>query len=209
MATAQSSSTTKVVPAIIVGGGHVGRALQDMGTGNDLLVKRVRILTSPPFPSSSFNPAATLSFFYFFRSNNLHLSPQTHTLIFTTVPSLFLTNPLNYNHSRTATQSYPFFLFRFSTPRTLPSQPPLSPTLPDGEDKETPATAPPNTQQSGRDLRERDIKTETTFYNMRFGVNKKIIGNGGGVGGSTFEDSDRQVPIGPDPLHHHQYKPTP
>lgn len=31
---------TKVVPAVIVGGGRVGRALQDMGNGNDLLVKR-------------------------------------------------------------------------------------------------------------------------------------------------------------------------
>ncbi|KAM7258087.1 hypothetical protein ACFE04_013828 [Oxalis oulophora] len=39
-AAAQSSTTTKVVPAVIVGGGRVGRALQDMGTGNDLLVKR-------------------------------------------------------------------------------------------------------------------------------------------------------------------------
>lgn len=29
-----------VVPAVIVGGGRVGRALQDMGNGNDLLVKR-------------------------------------------------------------------------------------------------------------------------------------------------------------------------
>ena len=31
---------TKVVPAVIVGGGRVGRALQDMGSGDDLLVKR-------------------------------------------------------------------------------------------------------------------------------------------------------------------------
>ncbi|KAM7278521.1 hypothetical protein ACFE04_005655 [Oxalis oulophora] len=52
----------------------------------------------------------------------------------------------------------PSSFFRFSTPRTLPSQPPLSPTLPDGEDKDTPATAtaPPNTQQSGRGLRAKE-----------------------------------------------------
>nr|GEU79232.1 uncharacterized protein [Tanacetum cinerariifolium] len=31
---------TEVIPSIIVGGGRVGRALQDMGTGQDLLVKR-------------------------------------------------------------------------------------------------------------------------------------------------------------------------
>lgn len=31
---------TKVGPAVIVGGGRVGRALQDMGSGDDLLVKR-------------------------------------------------------------------------------------------------------------------------------------------------------------------------
>lgn len=32
--------TTKVVPAIIIGGGRVGRALQDTGNGDDVLVKR-------------------------------------------------------------------------------------------------------------------------------------------------------------------------
>lgn len=37
---AMASTTTKVVPAVIVGGGRVGRALQDMGSGEDLLVKR-------------------------------------------------------------------------------------------------------------------------------------------------------------------------
>lgn len=31
---------TKVGPAVVVGGGRVGRALQDMGSGDDLLVKR-------------------------------------------------------------------------------------------------------------------------------------------------------------------------
>ena len=31
---------TKVVPAVIVGGGRVGKALNDMGSGDDLLVKR-------------------------------------------------------------------------------------------------------------------------------------------------------------------------
>ncbi|ESW14107.1 hypothetical protein PHAVU_008G253700 [Phaseolus vulgaris] len=31
---------TRVAPAVIVGGGRVGRALQDMGTGGDLLVRR-------------------------------------------------------------------------------------------------------------------------------------------------------------------------
>ncbi|XP_027167464.1 uncharacterized protein LOC113767539 [Coffea eugenioides] len=35
-----SATTTKVVPAIIVGGGRVGKALQDMGNGDDVLVKR-------------------------------------------------------------------------------------------------------------------------------------------------------------------------
>lgn len=31
---------SKVIPAVIVGGGRVGRALQNMGNGDDLLVKR-------------------------------------------------------------------------------------------------------------------------------------------------------------------------
>ena len=31
---------TKVVPAVIVGGGRVGRALQEMGCGNDVVVQR-------------------------------------------------------------------------------------------------------------------------------------------------------------------------
>ncbi|KAK9282370.1 hypothetical protein L1049_005287 [Liquidambar formosana] len=35
-----SAMATKVVPAIIVGGGRVGRALQEMGCGDDVLVKR-------------------------------------------------------------------------------------------------------------------------------------------------------------------------
>ncbi|PQM40639.1 uncharacterized protein Pyn_32391 [Prunus yedoensis var. nudiflora] len=35
-----STTKTKVVPAVIVGGGRVGRALEDMGNGDDLLVKR-------------------------------------------------------------------------------------------------------------------------------------------------------------------------
>ncbi|XP_050383039.1 uncharacterized protein LOC126799826 [Argentina anserina] len=41
-ATAMSSvpTKTKVVPAVIVGGGRVGQALNDMGSGDDLLVKR-------------------------------------------------------------------------------------------------------------------------------------------------------------------------
>ncbi|XP_027344715.1 uncharacterized protein LOC113857150 isoform X2 [Abrus precatorius] len=34
------TTPSKVVPAVIVGGGRVGRALQDMGTGQDLLVRR-------------------------------------------------------------------------------------------------------------------------------------------------------------------------
>ncbi|XP_047328574.1 uncharacterized protein LOC124932021 isoform X1 [Impatiens glandulifera] len=34
------AAAVTVVPAIIVGGGRVGRALQDLGNGNDLLVKR-------------------------------------------------------------------------------------------------------------------------------------------------------------------------
>ncbi|CAO2842050.1 unnamed protein product [Amaranthus hypochondriacus] len=39
---ADTSTITKVnvVPAIIVGGGRVGKALQDMGNGDDLLIKR-------------------------------------------------------------------------------------------------------------------------------------------------------------------------
>jgi len=38
MATAPTAA--KVAPAVIVGGGRVGRALQEMGSGQDLLVKR-------------------------------------------------------------------------------------------------------------------------------------------------------------------------
>ncbi|KAK4761068.1 hypothetical protein SAY87_005961 [Trapa incisa] len=40
LVTAMASTITKVVPAVIVGGGRVGRALQDMGSGGDVLVKR-------------------------------------------------------------------------------------------------------------------------------------------------------------------------
>ena len=39
-ATTATAPPAKVVPAVIVGGGRVGRALQDMGTGEDLLVRR-------------------------------------------------------------------------------------------------------------------------------------------------------------------------
>lgn len=39
-AMAADTTTVKVVPAVIVGGGRVGRALQDLGNGEDLLVKR-------------------------------------------------------------------------------------------------------------------------------------------------------------------------
>ncbi|CAI9113831.1 OLC1v1014516C3 [Oldenlandia corymbosa var. corymbosa] len=35
-----SATATKVVPAVIVGGGRVGQALKDMGNGDDVLVKR-------------------------------------------------------------------------------------------------------------------------------------------------------------------------
>lgn len=35
-----AATAEKVVPAVIVGGGRVGRALQDMGGGGDVLVKR-------------------------------------------------------------------------------------------------------------------------------------------------------------------------
>ncbi|KAG6413250.1 hypothetical protein SASPL_125958 [Salvia splendens] len=35
-----AATTEKVIPAVIVGGGRVGRALQDMGGGDDVLVKR-------------------------------------------------------------------------------------------------------------------------------------------------------------------------
>lgn len=34
------TASTKVVPAVIVGGGRVGRALQELGGGSDLLVRR-------------------------------------------------------------------------------------------------------------------------------------------------------------------------
>ncbi|PSR96819.1 Cyclic AMP-responsive element-binding protein like [Actinidia chinensis var. chinensis] len=34
------AAATKVVPAVIVGGGRVGKAMQEMGNGDDLLVKR-------------------------------------------------------------------------------------------------------------------------------------------------------------------------
>ncbi|KAI5392303.1 uncharacterized protein LOC127107209 [Lathyrus oleraceus] len=37
---AMVSTTTRVVPAVIVGGGRVGKALQDLGEGQDVLVKR-------------------------------------------------------------------------------------------------------------------------------------------------------------------------
>lgn len=37
---AMAASAKKVAPAVIVGGGRVGRALQEMGSGGDLLVKR-------------------------------------------------------------------------------------------------------------------------------------------------------------------------
>lgn len=37
---ATATPTTKLVPAVIVGGGRVGRALQDIGNGQDFLVKR-------------------------------------------------------------------------------------------------------------------------------------------------------------------------
>ncbi|KAL2926467.1 Glutamate-1-semialdehyde 2 1-aminomutase, partial [Bienertia sinuspersici] len=39
-AMATDSTKIKVVPAVIVGGGRVGRALQEMGNGDDLLIKR-------------------------------------------------------------------------------------------------------------------------------------------------------------------------
>ncbi|KAK0597995.1 hypothetical protein LWI29_030640 [Acer saccharum] len=40
LAMSTTITTTKVAPAVIVGGGRVGRALQQMGNGQDLLVKR-------------------------------------------------------------------------------------------------------------------------------------------------------------------------
>ncbi|KAL4279683.1 hypothetical protein GQ457_03G042630 [Hibiscus cannabinus] len=40
MAAAPTATAAKVAPAVIVGGGRVGKALQDMGKGDDLLVKR-------------------------------------------------------------------------------------------------------------------------------------------------------------------------
>ncbi|KAF5466887.1 hypothetical protein F2P56_016770 [Juglans regia] len=40
LAMATPATATKVVPAVIVGGGRVGRAFQDMGNGQDFLVKR-------------------------------------------------------------------------------------------------------------------------------------------------------------------------
>lgn len=40
LSTSTTSMATKVGPAVIVGGGRVGRALQEMGSGDDLLVKR-------------------------------------------------------------------------------------------------------------------------------------------------------------------------
>ncbi|KAJ8774250.1 hypothetical protein K2173_009681 [Erythroxylum novogranatense] len=39
-ASGATSTAAKVTPAVIVGGGRVGRALQEMGSGQDLLVKR-------------------------------------------------------------------------------------------------------------------------------------------------------------------------
>ncbi|KAF9686289.1 hypothetical protein SADUNF_Sadunf03G0143400 [Salix dunnii] len=40
LAMATAPTAAKVAPAVIVGGGRVGRALQEMGSGQDLLVKR-------------------------------------------------------------------------------------------------------------------------------------------------------------------------
>jgi len=40
MAAASAATAKKLAPAVIVGGGRVGRALQEMGNGEDLLVKR-------------------------------------------------------------------------------------------------------------------------------------------------------------------------
>lgn len=40
MAASSASTAKKVAPAVIVGGGRVGRALQEMGSGDDVLVKR-------------------------------------------------------------------------------------------------------------------------------------------------------------------------
>jgi len=37
---ASTITTTKVAPAVIVGGGRVGKALEGMGDGKDLVVKR-------------------------------------------------------------------------------------------------------------------------------------------------------------------------
>ncbi|OMO55219.1 hypothetical protein CCACVL1_27352 [Corchorus capsularis] len=39
-AAAPTTTAAEVVPAVIVGGVRVGKALQDMGKGDDLLVKR-------------------------------------------------------------------------------------------------------------------------------------------------------------------------
>ncbi|XP_030546901.2 uncharacterized protein LOC115752721 [Rhodamnia argentea] len=46
-----SAAATKVVPAVIVGGGRVGRALQEMGSGGDVLVRR-----GEPVPSDFEGP---------------------------------------------------------------------------------------------------------------------------------------------------------
>ncbi|MCD9560550.1 hypothetical protein HAX54_019249, partial [Datura stramonium] len=46
-----ANMATKVTPAIIVGGGRVGRALQDLGNGDDVLVKR-----GEPVPSDFAGP---------------------------------------------------------------------------------------------------------------------------------------------------------
>ncbi|CAN1223950.1 hypothetical protein LINPERPRIM_LOCUS2182 [Linum perenne] len=40
LSTSAAPAASKVVPAVIVGGGRVGRALQDMGMGQDYMVKR-------------------------------------------------------------------------------------------------------------------------------------------------------------------------
>lgn len=44
MSSATTTSATKVIPSIIVGGGRVGQALQQMGGGQDLLVKRGQLV---------------------------------------------------------------------------------------------------------------------------------------------------------------------
>ncbi|KAK4262508.1 hypothetical protein QN277_028060 [Acacia crassicarpa] len=83
MASVAVNAPTQVVPAVIVGGGRVGKALQDMGAGNDVLVKR-----GNPVPLDFEGPILVCN-----RSDDL--DQVLEALRRTPSPSLFLSPSLN------------------------------------------------------------------------------------------------------------------